>query len=108
MEQRLRFGLLIAGPLMAAAIACMDGVRAPAERVAAAPGALEHCRRAAELLYDVTWAVACAARKSDDTIDCTLPDDDAARVNAVLQAEESRCLATEAYASRVRDAYMKR
>jgi hypothetical protein len=102
MDPRLRTSLVLATPLLAAAIACVEPPRRPVQTLAAAPAALEHCRRAAELLYDVTWAATCMARKSDDTIDCMLPDSDAARVNAVLQAEETRCLATEAYASRVR------
>lgn len=102
MDPRLRMSLVLAAPLCAAAVASLGGVRARDDRLALAPAAVEHCRRAAELLHDVTWAVACTARKSEDAFDCMLPDDVAARVNAVLHVEESRCLAIEAHARQLR------
>lgn len=101
MNARLHLSLVLATPLAAALMVCQEGVPARNVRLALAPAALEHCRRAAELLYDVTWAAACTARQADDPTDCTLPDNDAARVNAIPQAEEARCLATEAYAARL-------
>ncbi|MEJ6023658.1 hypothetical protein [Ramlibacter sp. PS4R-6] len=60
------------------------------------PAVLEHCRRAAELLYDVHWAAACF--KNDGDNDCMLPDAQAAKVNAILATEEARCLAAESQA----------
>ncbi|MBK0392999.1 hypothetical protein [Ramlibacter algicola] len=53
----------------------------------------EFCGRAAYLLYDITWATACDAR--GDEVDCTLPDDVAAGINALLLNEEQRCVAAE-------------
>lgn len=57
------------------------------------PGIVEHCRRAAELLYEVHWAAACF--KNDQENDCTLPDAQAATVNPILDAETARCMASE-------------
>jgi hypothetical protein len=77
--------------ILAAALALLvprDSTR-PA---AVAPRFVEHCKRAAYLLYDITWAAACY-RTADDSNDCTLPDEQAHRVNDLLLAEESRCLA---------------
>jgi len=87
----------LAAPLAAAGIACAwVFAPAPATPVASAPPAIvEHCRRAAELLYEVSWAAACMRSRGDDSNDCTLPDEQAAKVNAILGTEEARCLASE-------------
>jgi hypothetical protein len=61
--------------------------------------ALEHCRQAARLLYDVHWAVACMTEAgqspglADGHADCDLPDAKAAVVNAWLNEAEKRCIA---------------
>ena len=62
--------------------------------------ALEHCRQAARLLYDVHWAVACMTEAgqappglADGHADCDLPDARAAVVNAWLDEAEKRCVA---------------
>ena len=104
MDRRLKASIVLAVPLAAAAIGG-SMLSDPREVKVAAPRAIvEHCRRAAELLYDVTWAATCTAlakkNAGDDSPDCTLPDADAAKVNAILQAEETRCLAVEAHAAR--------
>ena len=70
------------------------------DRSAAPPATLAFCRRAAELLHDVTWATVCETL-GEDSVDCTLPDRAAADVNAIYRAEERRCLATEAQAGAV-------
>jgi hypothetical protein len=61
------------------------------------PAVVEHCKHAAELLYDVHWAAQCF--KLGDMNDCMLPDAHAARVNAILVTEEARCMAAEMQAS---------
>lgn len=99
MDNRISISLAAAGTALAAtacAWALMQRQQQPA--VAQAPVAvIEHCKRAAELLYDVNWAAACF--RADAENDCTLPDADAAKVNAILSAEESRCMAAEFQAS---------
>jgi hypothetical protein len=37
-------------------------------------------------------------KTQDDSADCTLPDSQAARVNAILAEEEAQCMADEAQA----------
>lgn len=61
------------------------------------PALVEHCRRAAELLYEVSWAAACF--QINDENECTLPDPKAAQVNALLDTENARCLSAELQAS---------
>ena len=61
------------------------------------PAVVEHCKLAAELLYDVHWAAQCF--KLGDANDCMLPDVHAARVNAILATEEARCMSSEMQAS---------
>jgi hypothetical protein len=95
MDRRVRASISIAPPLAAVAVACALLPAPSPQRVALAPASVEHCRRAAELLHDVHWATACAAH-GDTGEDCMLPHAQAARVNALLATEESRCLAVEA------------
>jgi hypothetical protein len=98
MDRRLR--IATAAPLAAAAVGCAWFLLGPLEPPARPPVALvEHCKRAAELLYEVTWAAACL-KTPDDSTDCTLPDAQAAKVNSILAAEEARCMSAEAHAMR--------
>jgi hypothetical protein len=96
MDRRLTVSIAVAAPLCAAAAGCAWTLlrsRAPAAPVAI----VEHCKQAAELLYDVSWAAACL-KTADDSTDCTLPNAQAAKVNSILAAEEARCMAAEAHA----------
>jgi hypothetical protein len=102
MDSRLKFWITVAAPTgiaAAAAAACAWVLYEPARvQVAQSPPAVvEHCKRAAELLYEISWAAACF--KSDDSNDCMLPDAQAAKVNAILATEEARCMAAETQAS---------
>src|SRR5690349_12104870 len=99
MEQRIKKAFAQTAPLAAAGMACVAAAvifagdpPAPASVTLAAPTAVEHCKRAAYLLYDITWAAVCQTT-ADDSNDCTLPEEQAAKVNAVIAAEESRCMA---------------
>ena len=98
MDRQLAISLAVGAPLLAAAMATA-WLQKPA-RQAALPQApapvLEHCHRAAELLYEVSWAAACYALKDEN--DCMLPEAQAARVNALLAAETARCMAVESAA----------
>jgi hypothetical protein len=73
-------------------------------RVAQQRNALEHCRQAAHMIFDVHWAAACMAEadqpsgSGDGHAECDLPDAKAAVVNAWLVEAEARC---EAEASAV-------
>jgi hypothetical protein len=98
-DHRLKLSLAAAASLAAAGAACAWFLLpSDARPVANAPPAVvEHCKRAAELLYDVHWAAACS--RTDDSNDCMLPDAQAAKVNSILAAEENRCMAAEAQAS---------
>jgi hypothetical protein len=91
MNKRLAFSL--ATSATAAGVLVLLITRGPAAQPP--PFIVEHCKRAAELLYDITWAAACRTT-ADDSTDCTLPDTEAAKVNPILASEESRCLAAEA------------
>jgi hypothetical protein len=98
MDRRLAVSIAVAAPLCAAVAACAWIFLKPRPFASRAPVAVvEHCRRAAELLYDVSWAAACL-KTADDSTDCTLPDAQAAKVNSILAAEEARCMAAEAHA----------
>jgi hypothetical protein len=98
MNRRLTTSLAVAAPLAAASLACAWALLKPGDPpVHPSPAIVEHCRRAAELLYDVSWAAACM-KTPDDSTDCTLPDAQAAKVNALLATEEARCMAAEAHA----------
>ena len=93
MDRRLTLSIAVSVPLAAGgALALLLARDPPAQPPASI---VEHCQRAAELLYDISWAAACR-KTADDSTDCMLPDAEAARVNAILGAEESRCLAAEA------------
>jgi hypothetical protein len=99
MDHRLKLSIALAAPLAAVGVACawilMQPSTAPPTIAADAPPALvEHCKLAAELLYEVSWAAACM-RGDDKSNDCTLPDSQAAKVNAILDTEEARCMASE-------------
>jgi hypothetical protein len=98
MDRRLKLSCAVAAPLAAVGLACAYALRPRNPPVAPrAPLAIvEHCKRAAELLYDISWAAACL-KTADDSTDCTLPDALAAKVNAVLANEEARCMAAEAH-----------
>jgi hypothetical protein len=99
MHRRLAVSIAVAAPLCAAA-AGVGGwmlLKPQAATVRAPIAVVEHCKRAAELLYDISWAAACL-KTADDSTDCTLPDAQAAKVNSILAAEESRCMAAEAHA----------
>src|SRR4051812_49402192 len=99
MDRRLKLSFAVAATVVAAGGACAWIFLPRAVPVAMSPPAVvEHCRRAAELLYDVHWAAACFKSQSDDDNDCMLPDAQAAKVNAILAAEEARCMAAEAQA----------
>ena len=89
MDWRTKWTVAIAVPLAAAGLtSAWRSLDPPAAPVPVA--LLEHCKRAAELLYDVSWAAACM-KTADDSVDCTLPDPQAAKVNNILAAEEARC-----------------
>ena len=96
MDHRLKLPLALAAPVAVAGMAFAWALRpAPPPQVANAPPAVvEHCKLAAELLYEVSWAAACM-RGDDKSNDCTLPDDQAAKVNAILGTEEARCMASD-------------
>lgn len=103
MDRRLKLSVAVAAPLAAAGLACAyallsrNPLAPPAPPVPRAPIAIvEHCKQAAELLYDISWAAACL-KTADDSTDCTLPDALAAKVNAILANEEARCMAAEAH-----------
>lgn len=100
MGSHARASVAFGAPLAAVALGCALLFTPPPQRTVIALASLEHCRRAAELLYDVHWASACAAAGNMDPDACMLPEHQAARVNAILGAEEARCLATEAHAAR--------
>jgi len=62
--------------------------------------ALEQCRQAAQMVYDVHWAAACMTEVgqasqglADGHAECDLPDAKAAVVNAWLDEAEERCIA---------------
>lgn len=56
--------------------------------------ALDDCLRAAQMIFDVHWAAACATQgDGNDHAECDLPDAKAAVVNAWLNQAEARCLA---------------
>jgi hypothetical protein len=62
--------------------------------------ALDQCREAAQMVYDVHWAAACltvVGQSSPGTADghaeCDLPDEKAAVVNAWLDRAEAQCAA---------------
>ena len=102
MDRRLKISIAVAAPAgiaaaAAAAWAWMSMAPAPVAVAQSPPAVVEHCKRAAELLYDISWAAACF--KSDDSNDCMLPDAQAAKDNAILASEEARCMATESQAS---------
>jgi hypothetical protein len=102
MDRRIQLSIAVAAPVVAVGTACAWFLlrSSPAPVAMSPPAVVEHCKRAAELLYDVSWAAACSKAGIDgDSNDCTLPDAQAARVNAILAAEEARCMAAEAQAS---------
>ena len=95
MNRRARWSIAVAAPLAAISAACVYALLAPRDPPAwlrAPPGVAEYCNRAAELLYDVSWAAACS-KTPDDSNDCTLPNAQAAKVNSILASEEARCIA---------------
>jgi hypothetical protein len=100
MDRRHKLFLAVAAPVAVAGAAHAWFLLAPARPQAALspPAVVEHCKRAAELLYDVSWAAACFKAQGDDN-ECMLPDAQAAKVNAILAAEEARCMAAETQAS---------
>jgi hypothetical protein len=89
--------IAVAVPLAAAGLACGYALLSRDPPAHPPMDVVEHCRRAAELLYDVTWAAACL-RTDDDSADCTLPDAQAAKINGILDGEEARCMASEMHA----------
>jgi myo-inositol catabolism protein IolC len=92
MDKRFVVSIALAAPLAAAGMLSAWWLSRPHELPARPPVTIvEHCRRAAELLYDISWAAACL-QTSDDSPECTLPDAQAAKVNAILAAEEARCM----------------
>ncbi|HUR89647.1 MAG TPA: hypothetical protein VMZ74_11215 [Ramlibacter sp.] len=99
MAHRLKLSIAVAASLAAAGGACAWILLAsPPSLVAKSPPAVvEHCKRAAELLYEVSWAAACF-KSTDDSNDCMLPDAQAAKVNAILASEEARCMSAESQA----------
>jgi hypothetical protein len=101
MDRRLKLFLAVAAPVAAAGAVCAWFLLTPArpQLAMSPPAVVEHCKRAAELLYDVSWAAACFKVQGDDDNECMLPDAQAAKVNAILAAEEARCMAAETQAS---------
>ena len=95
MDRQLHAAIMLGAPLAAIAVACVVLFVPHTPKFAVAPASLEHCRRAAELLFDVHWATACAAAGDTTTDDCMLPENQAKRMNAILATEEARCLAAE-------------
>jgi hypothetical protein len=95
MDRRFKLSIAVAALVAAAGAGCawiLAPTPAPASKVPLA--VVEHCKQAAELLYEVNWAAACFKNNDGDN-DCTLPDDQAAKVNAILGSEEARCTASE-------------
>ena len=104
MDRRAKLSIATAAFLAAGGTACALMLAPAAIETPAAPptpkaplAVVEHCKQAAELLYEVSWAAACF-RGDDKSNDCTLPDAQAARVNRILEVEEARCMASEAQA----------
>jgi hypothetical protein len=100
MDRHVQASIALGAPLAAVALGCALLFMPQPQKTVVAVASLEHCRRAAELLYDVHWATACAAAGQADPDACMLPEHQAARVNAILATEETRCLAAEAHAAR--------
>lgn len=99
MGRHLNASVSLGAPLAAVAVACALLFVPQPRKATVALASQEHCRRAAELLHDVHWTIACAAAGNPDTDTCMLPEQHAARVNAILETEEARCLAAEAHAA---------
>ena len=97
MDRQLAISLAVGAPLLAVALAGTWLGQSPRQAALPAP-VLEHCHRAAELLYEISWAAACHALKDEN--DCMLPEREAARVNAMLDSEADRCMAVETRAAR--------
>jgi hypothetical protein len=98
MDKRQTMSMVVAVPLAAATLISGWSLLHQRDLATRVPvTAVEDCRRAAELLYEVAWAAACM-KTQDDSADCTLPDSQAARVNAILAEEEAQCMADEAQA----------
>lgn len=100
MDRQLAISLAVGAPILFGAVsgawlpAPSREVPAQATAPTSAPtAALEFCHRAADMLQEVTWAAVCNAREEDN--DCMLPESQAARLNALLDAETSRCLEVE-------------
>ncbi len=67
-------------------------------RLAQRRSAIEECRQAAWMVYDVHWAAACATQvgqnspgHADGHAECDLPNEKAAVVNAWLDKAEKQC-----------------
>ena len=52
----------------------------------------EWCREHVALVHDLYWASACGRMTGDDSPDCTLPNEQAGRLNAARASAERQCL----------------
>lgn len=91
MDKWLKVSIMVA-VLLAGAGAFYHFVFVLPEIEQARRGAIESCRYAARMVYDVHWAAACAGH-ADGHAECDLPDAKAAVVNAWLDEAEKRCMA---------------
>lgn len=99
MDKWLKVSIMVA-VLLAGAGAFYHFVFVLPEIEQARRGAIESCRYAARMVYDVHWAAACATQagqaspgQADGHAECNLPDAKAAVVNAWLDEAERRCMA---------------
>lgn len=103
MDKRLKASIVVAVLLAGAGAAYLafvaPAIRADEVRIAQRRSALDDCRRAALMVYDVHWAAACltvagqAPGQPDGYAECDLPEDKAAVVNKWLDEAEARCIA---------------
>ena len=63
----------------------------------AARGLLHACMHHAHLVHDVRWAAACSSQP-DSSVDCMLPNEQAAVLNQALERAEARCRSDAAQA----------
>lgn len=98
MDKRLQVSLIVAVLLSGSGAYLYLKGGAPQRpdelQIAQRHGALEECLHAAQMIFDVHWAAACATQVgADDGAECDLPNAKAAVVNAWLNEAEAVCMA---------------
>lgn len=93
--------LAVAGALLHFARVLPETGLAPELKLAQRHRAVEECRQAARMVYDVHWAAACVGQvtqvgqawpgQADGHAECDLPNEKAAVVNAWLDEAERLC-----------------